>query len=104
MLESKVIQEFGPVGDSKQYRQWSTNLKNAPEQVRPNARNALDVIEQLLGKDIVSTERQGAFDNYKHAIIEMTVYKNRDSNVFEVLGTSNVDMWVFLRTKAEAEA
>ena len=45
VLESKAIQEIGPFVDSKQYRQWNKKMKNALEQVRPNARHALDAIE-----------------------------------------------------------
>ena len=45
ILQSKAVQEIGPVVDAKQYRQWNKKMKNAPEQAQPNARQALEFVE-----------------------------------------------------------
>ena len=104
MLDSKAIQELGTVVDSKQHRQWNKKMKNALEQIRPNARHALDPIERLSEEEVISTKQLGNFDNYKDSIINAIEQKQGNNNVSDVLGTLNVDMWALLSAKAEGEA
>ena len=100
VLESKAIHEIGPVVDSKQYRQGSQKMKNALEQVRPNAIHALDAVEQMSEEEVLSTKQRCTFNNYKDAIIAEGAHTNCNANKSEVFQTVNVDMWALLSAKA----
>ena len=108
MVESsarvKGDSRFGPVIDAKQYRQWNKKMKNALEQVRPTARQALEAVEKLSEEELIDSRQKGTFDNYKDAIIAVTANKSGSSELQEVLRTLNVDMWALLSAKAEGEA
>ena len=104
ILESKAIQEIGPVVDSKQYRQWNKKMKNAIEQSRPKARLALELVEKLSEEELINTKQMGTFDNFKDAIIASVAHKQGNSDISDVLRTLNVDMWALLSAKAEGEA
>ena len=104
LLESKAIQEIGPVVDSKQYRQWNKKMKNALEQVRPTARHAFDGIEKLPEEEVTSTKQGGTFDNYKDAIIAVIARRTGNSSTADIFRTLNVDMWALLSAKPEGEA
>ena len=104
VVESKAIQELGAVVDSKQYRNWNKKMKNALEQIRPNARHALDVIEKLSEEDVISIKQLGNFDNYKDSIIATVEQKHGNNDISDVLSTLNVDTWALLSAKAAGEA
>ena len=47
ILESTPVQEISLVVDAKQYRQCNKKMKNALDEVQPNARRALESVENL---------------------------------------------------------
>ena len=65
ILESKAVQDIGPVVDAKQYRQWNKKMKNAVEQTRQQSRSALEAIERLTEDEINDASKQGQFDSKK---------------------------------------
>ena len=65
-------------------------MKNALEQVRPNARQALEFVEQLSEEELIDTKQKGTFDNYKDAIVETIAHKSGNTDVSDVLRTLNV--------------
>ena len=66
VLESKAIQELGPVVDAKQYRQWNKKMKNALEQVRPNARKAFEAVEQFPEEELIDVKQKGTTCTQDH--------------------------------------
>ena len=79
VLESKAVQEIGNVIDAKQYRQWNKKMKNALEQIRPNSRTVLDLVEKLTEDEINDANKQGIFDS-KLEIINTLISNKRNGN------------------------
>ena len=96
VLESKAIQEIGPVVDAQQYRCWDKMMNNALEQVRPIARQTLDTVEKLPEEELISAKQLGPLDSYKDAIIAATSSKTGNSDLTDLL----VLMWTCGRSSA----
>ena len=47
IVESKAVSDLPKIADSKGYREWNRQLKNALEQIKPNARNVFAFVEQI---------------------------------------------------------
>ena len=104
VLESKAIQEVGPMVDSKQYKQLNKKLKDALEQVRPTPRHTLDAIDKLAEEEVMSTKQGGTSDKCEDAIIAVMEHRTGNSSTADILRTLNVDMWALPSAKAEGEA
>ena len=105
VVESKAVQEIGPVVDAKQYRQWSKKMKNAIDQIRPHSRTALDHVEKLTEDEINEANRQGTLDSRRDVIITLVANTHgRNQDMSETLCSLNTDMWAILSAKAAGEA
>ena len=45
ILESRAISEVGKLTDAKSYRPWNRKMKNAVDQIRPKARQVVEMLE-----------------------------------------------------------
>ena len=106
ILESKAIQDVPEITDAKGYRSWNRKMKNAMEQVRPKARNALELVEKMTEVEITTKFSAAGCTTKKEAIIMILEEKYGQSyrNLEESLEMANRDMWSILSPKSSGEA
>ena len=71
MLESKAISEIGKLTDAKSYRPWCRKMKNAIEQTRPYARQAIEMLEAITEDQIVNASAKDLKVTIKETIINI---------------------------------
>ena len=79
-------------------------MKNALEQVRPNARHSPDAVGQLSEREVVSCKQLGVFEHHEDAINAVVAHESGNSSISDVLGNLNADMGALLGANAEGEA
>ena len=103
ILESKAIWGIKPVDEAKHYRAWNKKFKNAIDQAKPGARDAIIFLETIPDKEVFD----GMVDATPLEII-LDIYDKKGNEKLEGGGTFlkelNRDLWAVLQDKAEGEA
>ena len=111
VLESKAISNIGKLNSPSEYRIWNKKFKNAYEQVRLYARKALNWLDGVKEKDIVSELEVGPANmTAMEAIIEhLNMERANDmkgggvkyEGIAEHMTELNRDLWSIFLDKCE---
>ena len=109
ILESKAVSDLPKIADSKGYREWNRQLKNALEQIKPNARKVFAFVEQISEAQIADYKRHNINDAAFECVMDIydnqgNQYKAKYPDIEEELEKMNRDLWSILVAKAKDEA
>ena len=104
ILESKSMIDIGMLGDGKTYRAFNRKMKNAMDQIRPLAREALEILETFTASMVHERAATNPKPKVMEVIIDMVennLINNPNSGITkESLEELNSDLWSVINAKA----
>ena len=110
ILESKAIQDVGPLTDGKSYRNFNRKMRNAMEQTRPWSRAAIEYVEKIKEKDVM--EASIKLPGKKIIDVILNMFEDScftDPSLINSIDEDSIkdldrDLWSILTAKADGEA
>ena len=106
ILECKCISDLPMVGDTKGYRDFNRRVKNALDQVRPNATETLQFLEEIKERDVSEIMVGSNTKSYFKIIKDLyeSGFQTKYPGIGETLEKNNRELWSMISAKAEREA